>query len=103
VTLNFNLKYKIKIFKYFVFYDFCLWKSFFVANVNICISSLKTSLLTYQTDKQMVPRSASKKVHPRKSYFSSACEYVKLPCSLRVPKMVFFILSVSVLSQLKNR
>jgi hypothetical protein len=26
------------------------------------------------------------KVRPKKSYFSSACEYVKLPFSLRVPK-----------------
>jgi hypothetical protein len=27
----------------------------------------------------MAPRSASEKVRPKKSYFSSACEYVKLP------------------------
>jgi hypothetical protein len=26
---------------------------------------------------------------PKKSYFSSACEYVKLPFSLKVPKKVF--------------
>jgi hypothetical protein len=34
----------------------------------------------------MVSRSASEKVRPKKSYFSSACEYVKLPFSLSVPK-----------------
>jgi hypothetical protein len=34
----------------------------------------------------MAPLSASEKVRPKKSYFSSACEYVKLPFSLRVPK-----------------
>jgi hypothetical protein len=38
------------------------------------------------TDQQMAPRSASETVRPKKSYFSSACEYVKLPFSLRVPK-----------------
>jgi hypothetical protein len=26
---------------------------------------------------------------PKKSYFSSACEYVKLPFSLKVPKKLF--------------
>jgi hypothetical protein len=31
-------------------------------------------------------RSASEKVRPRKSYFSPACEYIKLPFSLRGPK-----------------
>jgi hypothetical protein len=36
----------------------------------------------------MAPRSASEKVRPKKIYFSSACEYVKLPFS-RVPKNVF--------------
>jgi hypothetical protein len=41
------------------------------------LSVLSVSLLT--------PRSAQK-VRPKKSYFSSACEYVKLPSSLRVPK-----------------
>jgi hypothetical protein len=34
----------------------------------------------------MAPRSASEKVHPKEFYFSSACEYVKLPFSLWVPK-----------------
>jgi hypothetical protein len=34
----------------------------------------------------MAPCSASEKVRPKKSYFSSACEYVKLPFSLKVPK-----------------
>jgi hypothetical protein len=34
----------------------------------------------------MAPRPASEKVRPKKSYFSSACEYVKLPFSSRVPK-----------------
>jgi hypothetical protein len=37
----------------------------------------------------MTPRSASEKVRPKKSYFSSACEYVKLPFSFSVPKKVF--------------
>jgi hypothetical protein len=41
------------------------------------------------TDQQMAPRSASEKVRPKKSYFTSACEYVKLPFSLRVPKKFF--------------
>jgi hypothetical protein len=27
---------------------------------------------------------------PKKSYFSSACEYVKLPSSLKMPKGIFF-------------
>jgi hypothetical protein len=30
--------------------------------------------------------SAPEKVRPKKNYFSSVCEYVKLPFSLRVPK-----------------
>jgi hypothetical protein len=38
----------------------------------------------------MAPRSMAK-VRPKKSYFSSAWEYVKLPFSLRVPKNMFFI------------
>jgi hypothetical protein len=38
----------------------------------------------------MAPRSASEKVRPKKSYFSSACEYVKLSFSLRVPKKEIF-------------
>jgi hypothetical protein len=37
----------------------------------------------------MAPRSESEKVRPKKSYFASACEYVKLPFSLRVPKKLF--------------
>jgi hypothetical protein len=32
----------------------------------------------------------SEKVHPKKSYFSSTCEYVKLFFSLRVPKIVYY-------------
>jgi hypothetical protein len=36
----------------------------------------------------MAPRSASEKVRPKKSYLSSACEYVKLPFSLKVPKNI---------------
>jgi hypothetical protein len=36
----------------------------------------------------MAPRSASEKVGPKKSYFSTACEYVKLPFSLRVTKKI---------------
>jgi hypothetical protein len=38
----------------------------------------------------MAPRSASEKVRPKKSYFSSAWEYVKLPFSLKVLKNKFF-------------
>jgi hypothetical protein len=34
----------------------------------------------------MVPWLASEKVRPKKSYFSSAFEYVKLPFSSRAPK-----------------
>jgi hypothetical protein len=34
----------------------------------------------------MAPRSASEKARPKKSYFSSACEYVKSPFSLKVSK-----------------
>jgi hypothetical protein len=34
----------------------------------------------------MAPRSASEKVRTKKSYFSSAWEYVTLPFSLRLPK-----------------
>jgi hypothetical protein len=37
----------------------------------------------------MAPRSASEKVRPKNSYFSSACEYVKLPFTLRVSKKIF--------------
>jgi hypothetical protein len=40
-------------------------------------------------DQQMAPRSASEKVRPKNSNFSSACEYVKLPFSLRTPKNTF--------------
>jgi hypothetical protein len=54
------------------------------------LSVLSVSLLTYQTDQQMAPWSASEEVRPKKSYFSSACEYVKLPVSLRAPKNFFF-------------
>jgi hypothetical protein len=38
----------------------------------------------------LLPGSASEKVRPKKSYFSSASEYVKLSFSLRVPKNFFF-------------
>jgi hypothetical protein len=34
----------------------------------------------------VAPRAASEKVRPKETYFSSACEYVKLPFSLNVPK-----------------
>jgi hypothetical protein len=37
----------------------------------------------------MAPQSASEKVRPKKSYFSSACVYVKLPFSLRVLIKIF--------------
>jgi hypothetical protein len=37
-----------------------------------------------------VRKSVSEKVRPKKSYFSSAYEYVKLPFSLRVPRKVPF-------------
>jgi hypothetical protein len=43
------------------------------------LSDLSVSLLTYSTDQQICQR-------PKKSYFSSTCEYVKLPFSLRAPK-----------------
>jgi hypothetical protein len=43
----------------------------------------------------MAPRPAFEKVRPKKSYFSSACEYVKLPFSLRVPKKLIEIKSSS--------
>jgi hypothetical protein len=33
---------------------------------------------------QMAPRSASEKVRSKKSYFSSACEYLKLPISFNI-------------------
>jgi hypothetical protein len=46
-------------------------------------------VLTYEIDQQMTPRSASEKVRPKKSYFSPACEYVKLSFPLRVPKTIF--------------
>jgi hypothetical protein len=36
-------------------------------------------------------RSATKKVRPKNSYFSSACEYVKLPSSLTLPKNILFV------------
>jgi hypothetical protein len=36
--------------------------------------------------KKCVRKSAYEKVRPKKSYFLSAWEYVKLPFSLRVPK-----------------
>jgi hypothetical protein len=39
----------------------------------------------------MAPR--PEKVRPKKSYFSSTCEYVKLPFSLRVPKAFLFHLT----------
>jgi hypothetical protein len=48
--------------------------------------------LTYETDQQMAPRSASEKVRPKKSYFSSASEYVKLPFSLPVSKFFFLVI-----------
>jgi hypothetical protein len=35
-------------------------------------------------------KSASEKVRPKQSYFSSPWEYAKLPFSLRVPKNVLF-------------
>jgi hypothetical protein len=31
-------------------------------------------------------------VRPKKSYFSSVYEYVKLPFSLRVPKIVYYVM-----------
>jgi hypothetical protein len=36
----------------------------------------------------MAPRSMVRKVRPKKSYFLSAWEYVKLPILLRVPKII---------------
>jgi hypothetical protein len=41
----------------------------------------------------MAPRLVFEKARPKKSYFSSACEYVKLPFSLRVPKTIFIIVT----------
>jgi hypothetical protein len=46
----------------------------------------------------MAPRSESEKVRPKRSYFSSACEYVKLPFSLKVPKKKFYELTVVIIS-----
>jgi hypothetical protein len=46
-------------------------------------------LVVNLSDQQMAPRSASEKVRPKNSNFSSACEYVKLPFSLRTPKNTF--------------
>jgi hypothetical protein len=39
---------------------------------------------------------ASEKVRPKKSYFLSAWEYVKLPFSLRVPKNLIKRLEINV-------
>jgi hypothetical protein len=39
----------------------------------------------------MAQRSVSEKVRPKTSYFSFACEYVKLLFSLRVPKIVMYL------------
>jgi hypothetical protein len=45
---------------------------------------------------------ASEKVRPKKSYFSSACEYVKLPFSLRVLKKFLGVMKfVNFLNEMK--
>jgi hypothetical protein len=49
------------------------------------LAVLPVSLLTLQTDQHGH--------RPKKSYFSSACEYVKLPFSLRVPKIIIYYTS----------
>jgi hypothetical protein len=48
------------------------------------LSILSVSLLTKQTNRW--PHGQ----RPKKSYFSSACEYVKFPFSLRVPKKITY-------------
>jgi hypothetical protein len=54
---------------------------------------LSVSLLTYKTDQEMAPRSASKKsVSEKELLFVRFCEYVKLPFLLRVPKKYVSIL-----------
>jgi hypothetical protein len=52
------------------------------------------NLLNRPTDGATVHalKSASEKVRPKKSYFLSTWEYVKLAFSLRVPKNKFFLL-----------
>jgi hypothetical protein len=52
----------------------------------------------------MALRLAYEKVRPKKSYFSSAWEYVKLPFSLRVAKNIFIVLvGASFSKQKRNR
>jgi hypothetical protein len=46
-------------------------------------TSFVANLLNIPTDGATV---ASEKVRPKKSYFSSACDYVKLSFSLSIPK-----------------
>jgi hypothetical protein len=52
----------------------------------------------------MALRPAYEKVHPKKSYFSSSWEYVKLPFSLGVAKNIFIVLvGASFSKQKRNR